>query len=139
MMRKSIAAAISVLALDGCLPTDEPPARWRYLHTAIIQPGCATAGCHSALTAIAGLNLATSEGAYTILTGHICGEPVRPQDPPRNYVTPFSADYSQLMYQLRGQDSAGRSYRDVMPPDTALPEAEIRLVGRWIDDGAACD
>jgi hypothetical protein len=128
------------LLLAGCLPAgDPPPATWEYVHAAIIQPSCATAGCHSALTAIAGINLASHDGGYTMLTGRICGEPTQPHDPPRNYVTPFSADYSQLMYQLRGSDGDGRVYRDVMPPDTRLPAFEIELVGAWIDAGAACE
>lgn len=129
------------LVLAGCLPAaDEPrPARWGYIHAAIIVPSCTTAGCHSALTSIAGINLSGDAGAYTVLTGHICGEPVRPQDPPRNYVTPFAADASTLMYQLRGADAEGRPYRDIMPPDTRLPAVEVELVGQWIDEGAACD
>ena len=67
------------------------------------------------------------------------GEPSRPIDPPRNYVTPGSSDYSQLMYQLRGETADGQPYRDVMPPDTPLPDVEIELIARWIDEGAACD
>ncbi len=133
---------LTTLALaGGCLPSSEAsaPARWSYIHTTIIVPACTTAGCHSKLTAIAGLDLTGYEGSYTILTGHICGEPPHPQDPPRNYITPFSADYSQLMYQLRGADAAGRPYRNVMPRDTRLPELEIELVGEWIDRGARCD
>jgi hypothetical protein len=125
--------ALLFLVLAGCLDGEPRPARWSYLHTAIVQPACATAGCHSTLTAIAGIDLSDREGAYTMLTGRICGEPARPHDPPRNYVTPGSAAYSTLIYQLRGDD------RDLMPPDTPLPDAEIALVARWIDDGAACD
>lgn len=135
-------AVVGWLALieGGCLPAEDPPApRWHYLHTAIIAPNCATSGCHSALTALAGVNLADAEGAYLILTGHPCGQPLRPQDPPRNYVTPGSAEYSELVYQLRGADSTGRSYRNVMPRDTRLPESEIALIESWIDAGAACD
>lgn len=124
----------------GCLPSDDsPPATWNYIHAAIVQPSCATAGCHSTLTAIAGLGLSSRDGAYTMLTGHICGEPMLPQDPPRNFITPFSAEYSQLMYQLRGADREGNPYRDVMPPDTRLPELEIELVAEWIDSGAECE
>lgn len=132
-------AIVLLCAAGGCEHSADRPARWSYIHASIIVPSCTTAGCHSALTAIAGLNLTDKHGAYTVLTGHICGEPVRPQDPPRNYVTPFSADYSQLVYQLRGADADGRPYRDVMPPDMPLPDAEVELVERWIDEGAACD
>jgi hypothetical protein len=70
---------------------------------------------------------------YTYLTGRICGEPVGPGAPPRNYVTPGSPEFSQLVYQLRG---AGR---DRMPPDGALPEVEIALIERWILEGAPCE
>jgi hypothetical protein len=122
-----------LVMLAGCVDSSDRPARWGYVHTAILQPSCTTAGCHSKLTAIAGLDLSDRDGAYNLLTGHVCGEPIRPQDPPRNYVTPGSAEYSTLIHQLRGDN------RDVMPPDTPLPAVEIELVARWIDEGAACD
>jgi hypothetical protein len=44
-----------------------------------------------------------------------------------------------LIYQLRGTDALDRPYRDVMPPDTPLPGAEIEAIARWIDLGAPCD
>lgn len=136
---RGVVLAGGASVLGACLGSDDRPARWSYLHEAILVPACTTAGCHSALTAIAGVNLADREGAYAVLTGHICGEPARPGDPSRNYVTPFSAEYSQLIYQLRGEDATGRPYRDVMPPDTPLPDLEVELVARWIDAGAPCD
>lgn len=123
---------VSLLA-TGCAESAERPARWSYIHAAIIQPACTTAGCHSAVTAIAGINLADRQGAYTLLTGRICGEPAGPLDPPRNFVTPFSAETSKLYHQLVGANT------DQMPPDTALPDPEIELVARWIDEGARCD
>lgn len=123
----------------ACQSANDRPATWSYLHASTITPACTTAGCHSALTAIAGVNLSDKDGAYTILTGRICGAPERPQDPPRNYVTPFSSKYSQLIYQLRGSDDAGRPYRNVMPPDAPLSEVEIDLIARWIDEGAQCN
>jgi hypothetical protein len=137
MRPRAIAFAVALWS-GACLSTEDRPADWSYIHATIIVPACATAGCHSTLTAIGGFSLAPREGAYTVLTGHICGEPPQPQDPPRNYVTPFSAEYSQLMYQLRGADARGRPYRDVMPPDMPLPDVEVDLVARWIDEGATC-
>ena len=133
------AGLVISVVIAGCLPTEEPPARWHYLHTAIIQPSCATAGCHSALTAIAGINLADAEGGYAVLTGRICGEPIRPENAPRNFITPGSSDYSELIYQLRGVSADGRPYRNVMPRDSPLPRVEIDLIARWIDGGAPCD
>lgn len=137
----STASVLFATALAcGCLPQDElPEARWDYLHAAIMQPSCATASCHSALTAIGGVDLSGAEGSYVILTGRICGEPLLPQQPPRNFVTPGSSEYSELIYQLRGADAEGRPYHNVMPRDGRLPEVEIELVARWIDEGARCD
>jgi hypothetical protein len=129
----------SMMLATGCQTIDDRPAKWSYLHTAIIAPSCATAGCHSALTAAAGVNLADRQGAYTILTGRICGGVRLPQEPPGNYVVPGSAEFSQLMYQLEGQSADGRPFRDVMPPDLPLPDVEVALVARWIDAGALCD
>jgi len=91
------------------------------------------------LTALAGLDLSDREGAYTFLVGTICGQPPRPIDAPRNYVTPGSAETSTLVYQLRGADANGRPYRDVMPPDVPLPASEVALVEAWIEEGASCD
>jgi hypothetical protein len=142
-------AALAVLAgaiacslagsLAGCADAADRPATWSYLHAAIIAPACTTAGCHSKLAATAGLDLSDREGAYNLLVGRVCGQPERPQDPGRNYVTPGSAAYSQLVHQLRGEDGEGRAVRAAMPPDTRLPEVEVELVERWIDAGAACD
>ena len=138
--RTAAACEVALLCFTiACQSADDRPARWSYLHAATIAPSCATSGCHSTLTAIAGVNLSDKDGAYTVLTGRICGQSARPQDPPRNYVTPYSSEYSQLIYQLRGADDKGRPYRNVMPPDAALPEVEIDLIARWIDEGARCD
>ena len=131
-------AGVAVLTA-GCQTVDDRPATWRYLHAAVIAPSCATAGCHSAVTAAAGVNLADREGAFTILTGRICDGPRLPQEPPGNYVVPGSSEFSQLMYQLQGQTADGRPFRDVMPPDVPLPDVEIELIARWIDAGAQCD
>lgn len=125
--------AVIAAALVACAPLDERPAAWSYVYPAVLEPACATAGCHSAPTALAGLDLSTATGAYTYLTGRICGDPIGPGSPPRNYVDPGSPEYSTLVYQLRGIG------RDRMPPDLPLPEGEIQLVERWIRDGAACD
>ncbi|MBZ0235879.1 MAG: hypothetical protein K8M05_26355 [Deltaproteobacteria bacterium] len=128
-----VAAALAPASHAACVAADERPAAWTYVHAAIIAPSCATAGCHSTLAAAASIDLSSAEGAYTFLTGRICGEPVTPASPPRNYVDPGSPEYSQLVYQLRGVG------RPRMPPDVPLPEVEIELVERWIAEGARCD
>lgn len=131
--------ALGALAMVACASPTDRPARWSYIHAAILEPSCATATCHSRLTAIAGVDLSSSDSAYTVLLGVPCGGDVDDIGAPRNYVTPGSADYSTLMYQLRGQSADGTRYRDVMPPDLRLPSHEIELIARWIDEGATCE
>ncbi len=128
-----IGGALLAASAIGCIDSEARPARWSYIHATIIQPACATSGCHSTLTAAAGVTLSSREGAYTILTGQICGEPPTSVTPPRNYVTPYAPETSQLYHQLVGERI------DVMPPDNPLPAGEIELVARWIEAGAACD
>lgn len=127
------AALVFAVAVAGCSDDADPPARWSYLHAAIIAPACATAGCHSKVTSIAGVNLSDREGAYTILTARVCGQPEPPEGAPHNFVVPFAPESSRLYHQLLGQNT------DRMPPDTTLPAVEIALIARWIEDGAACD
>jgi hypothetical protein len=123
-----ITAAVS---FAGC---DEPrPASWSYVHTAILRPACTTAGCHSQMTAIAGLDLSGSDGAYALLTGRVCGAPTLPGEAPRWHVDPYNPEGSSLMWRLRGEQIG------IMPPDTPLPESEILLVEQWILGGALCD
>ncbi len=133
MMHTSRIVVIAIVAIGAGCADSARPSRWSYIHAAIIQPACTTAGCHSAITAIAGVNLSEREGAYTILTGRLCGEPPSSIEPPRNYVTPFSPETSKLYHQLVGENT------DLMPPDSPLPDAEIEIVARWIEEGARCD
>ncbi|MEO2091650.1 MAG: hypothetical protein ABGY75_19510 [Gemmataceae bacterium] len=39
---------------------------------------------------------------------------------------------SKLVHALNGSGEAGQ-----MPPDGPLPDADIKLIARWIDEGAA--
>lgn len=125
--------ALFALIASGCAADADRPARWRYIHAAIVQPSCTTSGCHSKQTAIAGVTLDGYEAAYTILTGRICGAPPTELDPPGNYVVPFDVARSRLYHMLVGENT------DQMPPDVPLPRAEIELIARWIEAGAECD
>ena len=119
------------LLVVGCAEEDDRPATFDYIHQAIIKPNCTTSGCHSTLAHTAGLNFERMEGAYLILVGSPCEQTIDGQAP-RNFVTPFDPDRSQLMFQLRGD------MRRQMPPDVALPPVDIELIERWIRDGAPC-
>ena len=129
-------SAASVLALlggfAGCTESPAAPS-FAYVHAAIIAPNCATAGCHSTLTAQSGIDLSTVDAAYTFLRGKPCEGPDLPGAPAGLYVVPFDPVESPLMYLLRG-DNAPQ-----MPPDLPLPSVHVQAVESWIANGAVCD
>ncbi|HUQ01027.1 MAG TPA: hypothetical protein VM261_00970 [Kofleriaceae bacterium] len=114
---------ILLLAVAGCgTETDDRPATFSYIHQAIVVPSCATAACHSSQNHIADKDLQDREVAY------------------RTFVQSGITDRSQsAIYQTIGGEAApdfnpyaaaGR-----MPLDSPLPEADILLIGEWIDLG----
>jgi hypothetical protein len=123
--------ATAVLLFAGCgEEVDDRPARWSYIFEAIIRPNCATASCHSGITATAGLQLEEAGPAHVMLAGQTIdtvtfipvGSFVKPGDP-----------HSKLLYLLRGDET----WR--MPPDQPLPEPDIALIESWILLGAKND
>src|SRR5262249_13888568 len=95
---------------------DKRPARWSYIFPAIIEPNCATASCHSKLSAAAGLEYTGSDESCLLLVG--------PQGR-GNLVVPGDPAQSKLMYLLRGIEIRR------MPPDAPLPNRDIALIERW--------
>ena len=77
-----------------------------------------------------GISLDDYEATYTRMTGGECatgpgfGGLVIPGDP----------DNSLLMFRLRGQNVATQ-----MPPDRPMPQADIDLIAKWIEEGALCN
>lgn len=126
-MMAAMRALVALAVLAGCGGEDDRPARWSYISAAIIQPNCATAGCHSSYAATGGIQLHTPSAGYTMLVGS--------GDDPQaaNFVVPGRPDASKLMYLLRGEEI----WR--MPPDGPLPQADIDLIERWILEGAPQD
>jgi hypothetical protein len=138
-----IAALLSNCGSDG----DGRPAEWAYISPVILQPNCATTSCHSRAQAAAGLDFSDPGRAYESLFGLEVwvvepgatagqagckvarGAVVCPR-PMRAMVTPFNPGQSRLINMLRANGAAR------MPPDRPLPEADIRLIERWILDGA---
>jgi hypothetical protein len=142
------AAALLCAPLLGCgSDEDLRPAEWAYISPVIMQPNCATTSCHSRAQAAAGLDFsdpgrgyeslfdlevwvvepASSAGQGGCKVAH--GAVVCPRAT-RAMVTPFNPGQSRLVNLLRANGAAR------MPPDRPLPEADIRLVERWILDGA---
>jgi hypothetical protein len=141
--RMHAVALIAVAGLLGC-GTDPRPAAWEYLSPVVFQPSCATQSCHSRAAAVAGLDFSDPERGYTSLTGLkvwvvdptgtegckrmdgvvVCQRNFRP------LVTPYNPEQSRIVNMLRARGAAR------MPPDRPLTEADIRLVERWIRNGA---
>jgi hypothetical protein len=109
-------ASIALLALAACgTTTDDRPATAAYITDAILAPNCGRASCHASGTASRGFVFDTLENARPSLI---------------DLVVPGDAARSELIDVLTSND-------DIMPPDQPLPDVDIALLTRWIDDGAS--
>jgi hypothetical protein len=117
-MRAMNLRLLCLLGLGACTAseTDTRPETAAYISEAIIIPYCGRAACHSTDTAEHNYVLDTVDAAVAAMKDGL--------------VYPGSTDRSQLYRVIVGQDT-------VMPPDSPLPDRDISLIQRWIDDGAA--
>jgi len=107
----------ALLALAcACGGADTRPADWSYIHAAIVTPSCATASCHGASASAGGLAFDDAVETRRLLLS-------------KPYVTPGDPN-SALLFLLEGRE------RDRMPPDGPLPQPDIELIRRWIEEGA---
>jgi len=139
------------LGAGGCESVDNRPAEWAYISPALFQPNCATTSCHSPAAAVSGLDFSTPDSGYTSLTGlwldavpiGDAGTTIPGVECPtaavmngvvkcylRPLVTPYDPDGSRVVNMLLARDAPR------MPPDRPLPADDIRLVERWILNGA---
>lgn len=138
---------LGVVGIGGCGSADDPrPASWSYVSAAIMQPNCATVSCHSQAAAVSGLDFSDADRGYTSLTGlwvwivdpagieangcRRVGGQVVCQREHRSLVVPFDPEQSRLIHMLRAEGAPR------MPPDRPLSVADIRLVEKWILEGA---
>lgn len=115
-------AAVFCALLASACTTDDRPASWSFVSTAIVEPACGTAGCHSQWSQVAGIVLDSRDAGYQSLT--------KPPDTYGPFVVAGHPEESQLLFLLRGENIR------IMPPDSPLPEADIELISTWITDGA---
>jgi hypothetical protein len=112
-MRPALLLAGALLA-PGCVDAEDRSTDFGYVHAAIVAPSCATIGCHSAATRIAGLDLSTPAVACRNLSDY----------PP-----------AALEALLRG-DAPGVPR---MPLDVPLPAADIAILRAWREADVPCD
>ena len=112
---KSRLAFLALLGHAACAQPEDRSTDFTYLHAAIIEPSCATSLCHSASMRAGSLDLSTPEDACDALN----------MLPPAAIIT------------LLNGEGTGDSPR--MPLDVPLPPADIELLTRWLNDGAACE
>ncbi len=117
MWKLSLSISLILFALGACDHPDSRDADWDFIHAAIIVPSCATSSCHSSLSKTAGIDLEDVDEAHLFLTKD------------GSFVVPGQGQ-SPLIYLLEGNE------RPLMPPDAPLPEADVDLVRRWIEEGA---
>ena len=115
-----LVGALAVGAMGCGSEKDNRPPEWSYISATIIQPSCATANCHSVLRQRSGVDLSDRKVAYRQLVG-------------RHFVMPMKPEVSALVALMKGEGSRR------MPPDFALPEADIELIEEWIAMGALWD
>jgi hypothetical protein len=107
----------------GCGGTqDTRPALWSYISTAIVQPNCATANCHSRLAQRSGVELDGVRIGWDNLVL-----------PTHRFVIPGKPNDSAVIGLIKGQGNRR------MPPDFALPNDDIDLIAAWITAGALYD
>ena len=107
-----LAGATGVVGCGGDI--DDRPPQWSFISATIIEPSCATANCHSAITQRASVDLSARDIGYRTLVD-------------RRFVLPGdTTGSSALLYLMNGKGSLR------MPPDAPLPGADIDLISRWI-------
>lgn len=113
-------------------PPPPPPAafgpNFSEIQAAVFTPSCATANCHSGGNPPASLNLEAAN-SFAMLVG-IASE----QDGALQRVNPGNPEVSYLIRKLEGSGSGQQ-----MPPNNALPQADIDIIRQWITDGAIDD
>ena len=119
-MSRLVLAAVAALA--ACTQTDnDRPATLQYITEAILQPNCGQYTCHSSFKKAKGYAFDTVEAAQASLTTSDPNAPpiINTGDPP-----------SSLLYRV-----LTRTVKR-MPYDAPLPNKDIDLILKWIEDGA---
>jgi hypothetical protein len=116
---------VAVLAIAGCGSEPDPrPGTFPEIVDAILVPSCGRAACHSSATRARDMAFDTIDNARAAM---MTTQGRRGQN--QKMVVPGDATRSRLFTVLT---DGGR----IMPPDQPLADADIALIGAWIDAGA---
>jgi phosphate uptake regulator len=113
---------VAAVALAACTQSDnDRPATLEYITEAILQPNCGQYTCHSSFRRAKGYAFDTIAAAQASLA---------PTDPGAAQVINKSDPAASFLYQVL--------IRKVkrMPYDAPLPQKDIDLILKWIEDGA---
>jgi hypothetical protein len=135
-------AGALALAVAGCADPPDQGADWQYLHATIIEPYCATSGCHS----YAAAEFSTSRTGPIDLSTSDPDPSEHPAGSPAGClalqdwvgVTNGKADLIRLLEGTYVGPGIPPAYTQ-MPADVPLTPAQIRTVKNWIDAGAPCN
>ncbi|MEO8842270.1 MAG: hypothetical protein ABI591_31075 [Kofleriaceae bacterium] len=130
---------IAVICLAACDLSDKTstdrPETLAYITQTILKPSCGTAECHSAMKAQSNDVFDSVEAAQGSITLHgliaSCNK-LTGSDPPCDSAAANSYLFTILSTGVTSTIGLG----DRMPLDQALGNADIALIGNWIDDGA---
>ena len=118
--------AIGALALAACADaTDERPATFEYVVSAVLTPSCGTATCHNQMTRRQGYEFDTLEGARASMLKDLV---------PIGGAIPEEVEFTKLHIVLTVD--ASDEFNSRMPIDSPLPDADVELIDRWIGEGA---
>ena len=113
LMNSVVGLVLLAAAAAGCGGSvDSRPAKWSYIAPIIIEPNCATANCHSALTQRKMVQLDKIDLSFKA-----------------------AKMWAGFVPNLRSISSAFPR----MPPDAPLPEPDIALIEAWFQGGAQWD
>jgi len=108
---------VAAVAMTGCNQTDNNrPATLEYITEAILQPSCSQSTCHSSYRREKGYAFDTVEEARKSITDHS--------------LVAAGDSSASLLYNV-----LVRSVKR-MPYDSPLPDKDVELIKKWIDDGA---
>ncbi|HEX3482322.1 MAG TPA: hypothetical protein VHT91_45210 [Kofleriaceae bacterium] len=126
MQRLVLIGALLGGAAGACGVPDDRPRNLEYITQTILAPTCAAAECHSAFKREVGDEFDTVDAARRSIVNN---ELVDMLDPP-----------SSVLYGAitRGEPSilSPGSGNVRMPFDAPMPDADVELILRWIEDGA---